>query len=55
MITHGICHLTVVPLRKEASHQSEMVSQILFGEHFEVIEKSGDWFRIVVAYDYYQG
>ncbi len=32
-----------------------MVSQILFGEHFEVIEKSGDWYRIVVAYDHYHG
>jgi len=55
MITHGICNLTVVPLRKEPTHQSEMVSQVLFGEHFEVLEKSGDWFRVVLAFDLYQG
>ncbi|MFM7078373.1 MAG: NlpC/P60 family protein [Bacteroidota bacterium] len=55
MITHGICNLTVVPLRKDPSHQSEMVSQVLFGEHFEVLEKSGDWFRVVLAFDLYQG
>jgi len=32
-----------------------MVSQVLFGEHFEVIEKSGDWYRVILAYDHYQG
>jgi len=54
-LTHGICNLTVVPLRKEPSHASEMVSQILFGEHFEIFEKVEGWFRVKLAYDHYEG
>lgn len=54
-MTHGVCNLTVIPLRKEASHQSEMVSQVLFGEHFEIIERSGSWCRVKLAYDGYEG
>jgi gamma-D-glutamyl-L-lysine dipeptidyl-peptidase len=54
-LTHGVCNLTVIPLRKEASHQSEMVSQVLFGEHFEIIERSGLWCRVKLAYDGYEG
>jgi len=27
----------------------------LFGEHFEVLEKMGDWYRVVLAFDLYQG
>ncbi|TND02880.1 MAG: cell wall-associated hydrolase, invasion-associated protein [Bacteroidetes bacterium] len=30
-----------------------MVSQLLFGDHFEVVEKSGSWHRIVTAWDQY--
>ena len=54
-MTHGVCNLTVIPLRKEPAHQSEMVSQVLFGEHFEVIEKSGNWCRVRLAFDLYEG
>jgi gamma-D-glutamyl-L-lysine dipeptidyl-peptidase len=54
-LTHGICHLTVIPLRREPSHQSEMVSQILFGEHFEVLESSQGWHKVIIAYDQYPG
>lgn len=54
-MTHGIVNLTVIPLRKEPSHQSEMVSQILFGEYFEVIEQQGNWTKVKLAYDQYDG
>jgi len=54
-VTHGVCNLTVIPVRKEPSHQSEMVSQLLFGEHFEIIERSGNWCRARLAYDNYEG
>jgi hypothetical protein len=54
-VTHGICHLTVIPLRREPAHQSELLSQILFGEHFEVFEISGGWARVKLAYDFYEG
>ena len=38
----GICHLNCIALRKEPSDQSEMVSQLLFGETFEVLLVEGE-------------
>jgi len=32
-----------------------MVSQVLFGEHFEIIERNNDWCRVLLAYDNYIG
>lgn len=52
---YGICNLSVVPCRKEASDRSEMVTQLLFGDHFEILEKDGSWLRIKMAYDDYEG
>ena len=34
----AICNLAIIPLRAEPSDRSEIVSQVLFGEHFEIIE-----------------
>jgi hypothetical protein len=36
---YGICHLSIIPVRIEPSETSEMSSQLLFGEHFKVLEK----------------
>ena len=33
---YGICILGIVPVRKEPKDQSEMISQILFGQHFKI-------------------
>ncbi len=54
-MSSGICHLTVIPLRAEPSHRSEMVSQLLFGETFRVLETSGDWVRVMCHSDNYEG
>lgn len=51
----GICNLSIVPLRLEASNTSEMVSQVLFGEHFIVLEKQKDWSKIQLHFDTYEG
>ncbi|MUP45782.1 hydrolase Nlp/P60 [Gramella sp. BOM4] len=48
---YGICHLSIVPLRVSASHQAEMTSQLLYGEHFKVLEERAQWSRIRNAYD----
>ena len=34
---YGISNLSIVPMRSEAADQTEMVNQILFGEHFKVL------------------
>ena len=51
----GICNLAIVPMRAESSDRSEIVSQVLFGEHFEVLEQKAQWTRIKLQYDGYEG
>lgn len=51
----GICNLAIVPVRAEASDRSEQVSQLLFGEHFKIIELTANWAQIELAYDGYIG
>ena len=51
----GICNLANIPLRIEPSDRSELVSQVLFGEHFTVLEHTQKWSRIHLVYDDYEG
>jgi hypothetical protein len=51
----GICNLAIIPLRFEPSDRSEIVSQVLFGEHFEILEQLKQWFRIRLQFDNYEG
>jgi len=57
IIDFGVCRLSVVPVRKDPSHQSELVTQLLFGDHYEVLERTSDkkWLRIRVHFDHYEG
>ena len=50
-----ICENIFVPLRSGPSHRSEMVSQILFGEKYNIIDQSGNWLKIESLFDKYQG
>lgn len=52
---YGICNLSIVPLRFEASEKSEMISQLLFGEHFTILEKQKNWSKIKLFSDDYEG
>ncbi len=54
-MNYGICNLSAIPLRFEPNDKSEMVSQVLFGEHFKVLEKSKQWRKIRLSYDRYEG
>lgn len=48
--------MPVSAIRKEASHKSEMVSQLLFGECCIVLEELPEnWLRIKCRYDEYEG
>ena len=51
----GICNLSIVPVRAEASDRSEQVTQLLFGEHFKIIEMTAKWMHVELAYDNYIG
>ena len=50
-----ICENVFVPLRSGPSHKSEMLSQILFGEKYTIIDKSGNWMKIETIFDKYMG
>jgi gamma-D-glutamyl-L-lysine dipeptidyl-peptidase len=50
------CSVPVCPMRKEPSHRSEMVSQLLFGETVEVLQKEKtQWLRVTGRFDGYEG
>ena len=51
----GICNLSIVAVRLEPSHSSEMVTQLLYGDLIEIIEKTDDWAKIKMLYDCYEG
>ena len=52
---YGICNLSIVPLRLAPSDASEMVNQVLFGEHFEILEHDKKWSKIRLQHDSYEG
>ncbi|TQD40274.1 C40 family peptidase [Haloflavibacter putidus] len=52
---YGICNLNIVPVRLEAADASEMVTQLLYGDHFKVLEKRKNWSKIRIAFDAYEG
>jgi hypothetical protein len=52
---YGICDISIIPVRKEPSERSEMVTQLIFGELYEVIEKYDKWIFIKLSLDGYEG
>ena len=51
----GVCNLSIIPVRAEASDKSEILSQLLFGDHLEIIEAQEKWVYIRTVYDDYEG
>ena len=52
---YGVSNLAVIPLRKQPSHTSEMVSQLLFNERYEVLDEQPGWYLIKTEEDHYEG
>jgi len=50
-----ICENVFVPLRSGPSHKTEMLSQVLFGEKYTVIDKVGTWMKVETNFDKYNG
>ena len=46
-----ICENVFVPLRSGPTHKSEMMSQVLFGEKYEIADRSGGWLKIKTVFD----
>lgn len=51
----GICTLGFIPMRATASECAEMVSQLIFGDAYEVLAEEERWLQIRTLYDNYEG
>jgi gamma-D-glutamyl-L-lysine dipeptidyl-peptidase len=54
-MAYGICNTTQIPLRSTPSEKAEMVSQLLFGETYSVLDHKNNWMLIQMHYDSYEG
>ncbi|WP_147676297.1 C40 family peptidase [Algibacter pacificus] len=52
---YGICNLSIVPLRFEPTDASELVSQVIYGDLFKILEQRKNWSKIRIAFDSYEG
>ncbi len=52
---YGICTLSVVPIRKTPDFVSELTSQLLFGETFEVEDRQPPFLKVRCTHDSYSG
>lgn len=52
---YGICHLSSIPVRNSSDELSEMVTQLLFGEHYKILESRKNWSRIKTVFDKCEG
>ena len=52
---HAICPLSIVPVRRDPNDRSEQVTQWLFGETADVLERNGKWAKLRFLHDGYEG
>ena len=51
----GICNLSIVPVRISDSDKSEMITQLVYGDLFTIIEENDRWTKIRCEFDNYEG
>ncbi len=55
VLSFATCAVSVLPLRKEASHRAEQVSQLLYGERAEILQVKDDyWAKVRCLADEYE-
>jgi len=52
---YGICPLSIVPVRSLAEDASEMLTQLLYGDHFKILEERKKWSKIRIGFDHCEG
>lgn len=52
---NAICPLAQIPVRLEPLQKSEMVTQLLFGETYSILEERGNWLLVRIHLDNYEG
>ncbi|NLR92453.1 C40 family peptidase [Flammeovirga agarivorans] len=55
--TFGLCIYSTLAVRGKAAHTSEMISQLLYGEAYQVlsVNRSKEWMKIKMLKDGYEG
>ncbi|NLA24106.1 MAG: SH3 domain-containing protein, partial [Bacteroidales bacterium] len=51
----GITEVATVPLRANPSEGAEMISQLVFGETFKILNIRKNWTKIELSHDQYEG
>jgi hypothetical protein len=56
-VHYGVCRLSIVSVRKEPTHLSAQITQLLFGDHYQVMAESEDkkWLYIQIHFDQSRG
>lgn len=52
---HGICALSVVPVRAEPTDKAEIITQLIFGECYSILLTQGQWIQVRTIADQYVG
>jgi len=57
ILDYGVCRIALAAVRNSPSAQDEQVTQLLFGDHYQVLKKSddGSWLFIRIHFDGSQG
>lgn len=51
----GVCRLNLVSVRSAPEDRADQVTQLLFGDDYEVIEEKSKWVKIRNQFDQYEG
>ncbi|MEO1655911.1 MAG: C40 family peptidase [Bacteroidota bacterium] len=53
----GFCHLSLIPIRTAPSDKSELSTQLIFGQTYELLTRSEDkkWLKVRIEEDAYEG
>lgn len=52
---YGLCPLSIVPVRLAPDVVAEMCTQLLYGEHFKILESRRHWSKVRLAFDSTEG
>lgn len=52
---YGVTNLSVISMRAEPSHRAELVSQLLFGDAYSIIEENAEWLKVRTCDCGYEG
>jgi len=56
LYNYGVCNVSIAPLRSEAKHIAEQISQVLFGEKVKILSDNNQgWIYVTCEWDEYHG